>query len=130
MKKMYDTNLRAGELRELQEEIRSFIKSLPDVERKPDPMSEEAYFYGLRNFAHFHGARHIDIRLSSSKQEEALRTGKALEHHYAPQLGWVSCILETKDHVDSTRQLIKQAYDYCVAPNITAKQVKQEKDRK
>jgi luciferase-like monooxygenase len=120
MKKMYDTNLRAGELRELQEEIRSFIKLLPDVERKPDPMSEEAYFYGLRNFAHLNGARHIDIRLSSSKQEEALRTGKALEHHYAPQLGWVSCILETKDHVDSTRQLIKQAYDHCVAPTYTS----------
>jgi hypothetical protein len=46
VKKMYDTDLRAGEPRELQEEIRSFIKSLPDVERKPDPMSEEAYFYG------------------------------------------------------------------------------------
>jgi len=64
---MYDTDLRAGEPRELQEEIRSFIKSLPDVEHKPDPMSEEAYFYGQRNFAHFHGARHIDIRLPKSK---------------------------------------------------------------
>ena len=84
MKKVYDTDFTAGESRGLQEEIRSFIKSLPDVERKPDPMSEEAYFYGNRNFAHFHGARHIDIRLPKSKQEEALRTGKALEHHYAP----------------------------------------------
>ena len=107
--------------RELQEEIRSFLKSLPDVERKPDPMSEEAYFYGFRNFAHFHGARHIDIRLPKSKQEEALRTGKALEHNYAPRLGWVSCILETKDHVESTKQLIKQAYDYCVALKNTGK---------
>ena len=121
MKKLYDTDLRAGESRELQEEIRGFIKSLPDVERKPDPMSEEAYFYGNRNFAHFHGARHIDIRLPKSKQEEALCTGKALEHHYAPQLGWVSCTLETKDHVESTKQLIKQAYDYCVALKNTGK---------
>jgi len=118
---MYDTHFRAGEPRELQEEIRSFIKSLSDVERKPDPMSEEAYFYGQRNLAHFHGARHMDIRLPKSKQEKALRTGKALVHHYAPQLGWVSCILETKDHVESTRQLIKQAYDYCVALKKTGK---------
>jgi Luciferase len=57
-----------------QEEIRSFIRSLPNVELKHDPMSEEAYFYGLRNFAHFHGPRHIDIRLSKTQQEEALRT--------------------------------------------------------
>ena len=46
MKKMYDTQFRTGEPREMQEEIRSFIKSLSDVEREPDPMSEEAYFYG------------------------------------------------------------------------------------
>ena len=39
----------------LKEQISSFIRSLPNVERKHDPMSEEAYFYGLRNFAHFHG---------------------------------------------------------------------------
>jgi hypothetical protein len=50
-------------------------------------MSKEAYFYGFRNFAHFHGPRHMDIRLSEPKQAEPLRTGKALEHHYAPQLG-------------------------------------------
>jgi len=121
---MSNTDFRAGKPRELQEEIRSFIKSLPDVERKPDPMSEEAYFYGLRNFAHFHGAQHIDIRLSRSKQEEAIRTGKALKHQYAPQLGWVSSILETKDHVKSSRQLIKQAYDYCVALKIPVKHEK------
>jgi len=38
----------AEESRELQEEIRGFIKSLPDVEHKPDSMSEEAYFYDNR----------------------------------------------------------------------------------
>jgi hypothetical protein len=48
----------------LKEQISSYIRSLPNVEQKYDPMSEEAYFYGLRNFAHFHGPQHIDIRLS------------------------------------------------------------------
>ena len=48
----------------LKEQISSYIKSLPNVELKHDHMSEEAYFYGLRNFAHFHGPLHIDIRLS------------------------------------------------------------------
>jgi hypothetical protein len=114
-------DLGAGDSRELQEDIRGFMKSLHDVERKPDSMSEEAYFYGNRNFAHFHGARHIDIRLPNSKQEEALRTGKGLEHHYAPKLGWVSCTFETEDQLESTKQLIKQAYDYCVPLNNTGK---------
>ena len=85
----------------LQEEIRFFIRSLPNVELKHDPMSEEAYFYGLRNFAHFHGPGHIDIRLSKSQQEEALRTHMAL--------------VETAEQLENTKRLIRQAYDNCVS---------------
>ena len=79
----------------LYEEARNFIRSFPGVEQKHDPMSAEAYFFGLRNFVHFHGQHHLDIRLSKSDQEQALQTGKALEHQYAPQAGWVSCVLES-----------------------------------
>jgi len=57
----------------LKEQVSSFIRTLPDVEQKHDPMSEEAYFYCLRNFAHFHGPQHIDIRLSKPQQQEALQ---------------------------------------------------------
>lgn len=78
-------------------------------------MSEEAYFYSLRNFAHFHGPRLIDIRLSKPQQEEALRTHIAIEHRYAPQAGWVSCILETEEQAENTMRLIKEAYDTCVS---------------
>ncbi|MFZ0316045.1 MAG: luciferase family protein, partial [Nitrososphaeraceae archaeon] len=97
------------------EQISSYIRSLPNVERKYDPMSEEAYFYGLRNFAHFHGPQHIDIRLSKPQQEEALRTHMAIPHQYAPQAGWVSCIIETKEQANNTKRLIKQAYDTCIS---------------
>lgn len=97
-----------------QEEIRSFIRSLPNVELKHDPMSEEAYFYGLRNFVHFHGPLHIDIRLSK-RQQEALRTQMALHHRYAPQAGWVSCVLDTVEQAENVKRLIRQAYDYCVS---------------
>lgn len=101
----------------LQEEIRSFIRSLPNVELKHDPMSEEAYFYGLRNFAHFHGPRYIDIRLSKS-QQEALRTHVALHHQYAPQAGWVSCVVEIVEQAENTKLLIRQAYDNCVSQEL------------
>jgi predicted DNA-binding protein (MmcQ/YjbR family) len=99
----------------LKEQISSSIQSLPNVERKHDPMSEEAYYYGLRNFAHFHGPRHIDIRLSKPQQEEALRTQKAIQHQYAPQAGWVSCILETEEQAENTKKLLKEAYDTCIS---------------
>ena len=90
----------------LKEEIRSYIRSLPNVELKHDPMSEEAYFYGLRNFAHFHGPLHIDIRLSKPQQ-------------YAPQAGWVSCTIETVDQAENTKKLIRQAYDTCVSLKVS-----------
>ena len=99
----------------LKEQISGFIRSLPNVQQKHDPMSEEAYFYGLRNFAHFHGPGHIDIRLSKSQQENALQTNMAFQHQYAPQAGWVSCKLETEEQAENTKQLIKEAYDTCVS---------------
>jgi len=99
----------------LKEQISSFIRSLPNVEQKHDPMSQEAYFYGLRNFVHFHGERHIDIRLSKPQQEEALKTHMAVQHQYAPQAGWVSCMLETEEQAENTKRLIKEAYDTCVS---------------
>ena len=85
-------------------------------------MSEEAYFYGLRNFVHFHGPRYIDIRLSKSQQEEALRTHVALHHQYAPQAGWVSCVVETVEQAENTKQLIRQAYENCVSLKTSHKQ--------
>ena len=107
-----------------QEEIRRFIMSLPKVEQKYDPMSEEAYFYGLRNFAHFHGPNNIDIRLSKSQQEEALRTHMAVQHRYAPQAGWVSCVVKTIEQAENTKQLLKQAYDNCVSLKTSHNPVK------
>jgi luciferase-like monooxygenase len=108
----------------LKEQISSYIKSLPNVELKHDPMSEEAYFYGLRNFAHFHGSLHIDIRLSKPQQEYALRTRMAFQHQYAPHAGWVSCIIETEEQARNTKRLVKEAYDTCLSLKISHNQAK------
>ena len=99
----------------LKQDITSFIRSLPNVVLKHDPLSEEAYFYGMRNFVHFHGPRHVDIRLSKPQQEEALRTQMAQPHQYAPQAGWVSCVVDTQEQAENTKQLIKAAYDTCLS---------------
>ena len=71
-----------------------------EVKKLPDILSEEPYFYGSRNFAHFHGPRRMDIRLSPEDQKQALVAGKALPHLYAPRKAWVSCTLDS----EKTRQ--------------------------
>ena len=55
------------------------------------------------------------FRFLKLQQEEALRIHMAIPHQYAPQAGWVSCIIETKEQVNNTKRLIKQAYDTCAS---------------
>ena len=96
----------------LQSKLRAFIRTLPSAELGHDEMSEEAYFCGRANFVHFHGPRHVDIRLSLDDQKRALAEGIARPHMWAPRAGWVSCVLEDGKSLDDARQLVKRAYDH------------------
>lgn len=97
---------------QLQSELRAFIRALPNVDEGPDPMSEEAYFCRRFNFAHFHGSRHIDIRLSIEDQRRALDEGKAHPHLWAPRAGWVSCKLEDGGDLDAAKELVRNAHGH------------------
>lgn len=96
----------------LQSELRAFIRTLPNAELGPDEMSEEAYFCGRVNFAHFHGPRHVDIRLSLEDQGKSLSEGRAHPHLWAPRAGWVSCLLEDRRNLDDAKALVEKAYHY------------------
>lgn len=97
---------------QFQSKLRSFIRGLPNVDLRPDEMSEEAYFFGLVNFVHFHGPKHIDIRLSLEDQKKALATGKARPHLWAPRAGWISCGLDNREKLADAKELVKRAADY------------------
>ena len=43
-------------------------------------------------------------------------------HQYAPQAGWVSCVVETVEQAENTKRLIGQAYDNCVSLRTSDKQ--------
>jgi hypothetical protein len=86
--------------------LRDFIKTLPGAELGPDDLREEAYFYKGRNFLYFHGPWHVDIRLSLSEQKEAIRSGRARRHPFAPQAGWVSSSL-TSENIDIVKDFKK-----------------------
>ena len=49
-------------------------------------------------------------------------THVALHHQYAPQAGWVSCVVETVEQAENTKRLIRQAYDNCVSLRTSDKQ--------
>jgi hypothetical protein len=55
---------------------------------------------------------HLDIRLSKEDQARALKDGKASEHRFAPQAGWVTIKLQATRDAENARHVIKLAYDH------------------
>jgi hypothetical protein len=107
---------------QLQGELRTFIRTLPNAKLGLDEMSEEAYFCGRVNFAHFHGPRHIDIRLSAEDQKRALDEGQAHPHLWSPRAGWVSCTFDDRKSVNDAKELVRKAYCYWDEKNAGRRQ--------
>ena len=87
------------------------------INDKPLPyhVSYMQYFYIA---AHFMDHDILIFRLSKPQQDNKKKPcgqHMAIPHQYAPQAGWVSCIIETKEQANNTKRLIKQAYDTCVS---------------
>jgi hypothetical protein len=59
---------------------------------------------------HFHGPRHLDIRLSLEDQKRILSEGRAQEHRFAPQAGWVTIMILSIDDIPQAKEVIQLAY--------------------
>ena len=91
--------------------LRNWIAELPDVTEAPHRFGAvEFQVHGLE-FMHIHGQTHLDIRLSKEDQVRVLREGKAGEHLYEPQGGWVTLrIRSEKDH-ETAKEVVLLAYN-------------------
>jgi hypothetical protein len=96
-----------------QSQVRELLISPPKAKKLPDILSEEAYFYDRRNFAHLHGPGHMDVRLSQDDQKQALVTEKAMPHLSASKKGCVSCVLDSEGHVETAKELVRKTCRYC-----------------
>ena len=96
-----------GELQSL----RYSIESWPDVTKAPHRFGGvELQVHGLE-FMHFHGATHLDIRLSKEDQVEVLREGKAEPHQFAPDAGWVTVRIRSALDLENAREVVELAYN-------------------
>ncbi len=97
---------------DLHEELRRRILALPGVTERPDAgIHEDAFFVNRSMFMHIHGYGHCDIRLPSDIQEQVLREGKARQHRWAPDAGYVTFIVRTHEDLESVMGLIQSSYD-------------------
>lgn len=96
---------------ELNQELRREILSLPGVtERQNAGIHEDAFFVGRIMFMHIHSAGHCDIRLSKDDQERVLAEGKARQHRWAPEKGYVTLLVRDEDDLAPAMELIRMSH--------------------
>jgi hypothetical protein len=98
---------------ELNQELRQRILSLSGVTERPDAgIHEDAFFIGRTMFMHIHGHGYCDIRLSKGEQERVLAAGKARQHRWAPEAGYVNFIVNKEQDLDPAMELIRMSYEH------------------
>lgn len=96
--------------RELYESLKEWVRSLPDVSEAPHRFGGIEFKVDRLEFMHFHGYRHLDIHLSKDDQSRILGDGKARQHRFAPQAGWVTLLIRSKQDVAIAKEVIQLAY--------------------
>jgi Luciferase len=98
---------------ELHQELRQRILSLSDVtERQNAGIHEDAFFVGRKMFMHIHGHGHCDIQLAKGDQERVLAEGKARQHRWAPEAGYVTVIVHREEDLEPAMDLIRMSHRY------------------
>jgi hypothetical protein len=97
----------------LHQELRRRILSLSDVtERQNAGIHDDAFFVGGKMFMHIHGHGHCDIQLAKDDQERVLAEGKARQHCWAPEAGYVTVIVHREEDLEPAMDLIRMSHRY------------------
>jgi hypothetical protein len=97
----------------LHQELRHRILSLSDVtERQNAGIHDDAFFVGGKMFMHIHGHGHCDIQLAKDDQERVLAEGKARQHRWAPEAGYVTVIVHREEDLEPAMDLIRMSHRY------------------
>jgi len=98
---------------EFHRELRHRILTLSDVtERQNAGIHEDAFFVGEKTFMHIHGHGHCDIQLAKDDQDRVLAEGKARQHRWAPEAGYVTLIVREEEDLEPAMDLIRMSHRY------------------
>lgn len=90
--------------------LKDWVTNLPGASKAPHRFGGTEFSIRGLEFMHFHGPSYLDIRLSKTDQEQVLREGRAQEHGYAPQAGWVTFIIRSEEDIPKAQEIIQLAY--------------------
>jgi hypothetical protein len=91
------------------EDLKTWTLQLPGVTQASHRFGGTEFLVEGLEFMHSHGPSFLDIRLSKTDQEAALKDGKAIAHRFAPQAGWVSFRIEKAEDLGPAKELIVAA---------------------
>jgi hypothetical protein len=113
---------------ELHQQLRQRILNLSGVtERQNAGIHDDAFFVERTMFMHIHGHGHCDIRLSKADQERALAAGQARPHHWAPQAGYVTSMVNDEGDLEPAMELIRMSHQYFAGEQDVLRTEQQEK---
>jgi hypothetical protein len=93
------------------ERIRREVLSWPGVAAKPHQFGGTEYDVGARQLGHVHGDSTLDAPFPRAVRDALLREGRAQEHRFVPDSGWVTLDLETEADVDNAVALLRLNYE-------------------
>jgi luciferase-like monooxygenase len=93
------------------EDLKTWILQLPTVTQASHRFGGTEFHVDGLEFMHSHGPSFLDIRLSKTDQEAALKDGKAIPHRFAPQAGWISFRIEKAEDLGPAKELIQAAHE-------------------
>ena len=98
---------------QIHEELRQWILALDGVtERQNAGIHEDAFLVDGTMFMHIHGRGYCDIRLPRDIQKRVLEEGKAVPHRWAPEAGYVTCVVTSEKELDTAKGVINMSHDH------------------
>ena len=94
--------------------ITATVSSWPGVEFGPHRFAGVQFRLGRRELGHLHGDTTADIPFPRSVRDELIAEGRAEEHRWAPDSGWVTFAIRSDDDVDCAIELFRMAYERAV----------------
>lgn len=89
------------------------ISEFPDTkETEGDRFAERSFRVGGREFLHIHGSSTLHILLSTGVKAEAMASGQAQQHPFAPRSGMVELRLCKEDQLAGALRLAKKSYEH------------------
>ena len=94
------------------ERIATEVTSWEGVTSAPHRFGGVEFRYGRRELGHLHGDATADLPFPRRVHDELLATGRAREHRWVPDSGWVTRDI---DDVDDVVALFRLSYERAVA---------------